>query len=101
MDERHQRIGEHELLFRAVNDRIVELDAELGVGDEALRFVCECGLLECAEALTLSLPEYTRIRSRPNHYLVVSGHEIPDVEDVVERIDGYAIVRKYVTPAPR
>jgi hypothetical protein len=98
MNERQKTIGEHEILFREVNERIIELDAELGVGNGALRFVCECGRLECAETITMSLAEYRGIRSKSNQFVVVSGHEIEDIEDVVGRNDGYAIVRKYVLP---
>jgi hypothetical protein len=30
----------------------------------------------------------------PRHFVVLKGHEIPDVETVVDHADGYLIVRK-------
>ena len=42
----------------------------------------------------MSRAEYERVRSEPHRFAVFPGHELPDVEVVVERRDGYAVVQK-------
>jgi hypothetical protein len=42
----------------------------------------------------MSLVEYELVRGDPLHFLVLPGHELEDVEDVVERGDGFTVVRK-------
>ncbi len=50
--------------------------------------------MDCAERIELSRSEYERIRSRQTFFVVVPGHELPEIERVVERADRYAIVEK-------
>lgn len=94
MDERERRIGKNEALFREVNDRIERVTESLQVTTENLSILCECGDESCLEKVEVSLPEYERIRSDPALFFVLPGHELPDVEDVVEEAPGYYIVRK-------
>jgi hypothetical protein len=56
--------------------------------------VCECGNASCREGVPLSRGEYLAVRGHPRHFAVVPGHEIPDVETVVERHDGYLVIEK-------
>jgi hypothetical protein len=58
-------------------------------------FVCECGAMECAAILRVDVEDYERVRSDARLFLVKPGHEIADVEDVVERTDGFLVVRKH------
>jgi hypothetical protein len=57
-------------------------------------FVCECGNLGCTDTVELTISEYEAVRSAFDRFLVVPGHEIGSVEDVVERHDGYLVVVK-------
>jgi hypothetical protein len=57
--------------------------------------VCECGDASCSEQIELDLPTYERIRAEPTLFIVRRGHEIPDVEDVVEQHEGFDVVRKH------
>jgi hypothetical protein len=94
MDSRARRIGENEILFRHVNEQMRSLDEKLGTLDEAYDFLCECGNTECAERIAMTIAEYERIHSDPAQFVIVDGHEIPSVEDVVERRDAYTVIRK-------
>jgi hypothetical protein len=38
--------------------------------------------------------DYERVRSDSRRFVIVPGHEVPDVETVIERNDGWAIVEK-------
>jgi hypothetical protein len=44
--------------------------------------------------LTLTPSEYEQIRSDPRHFVVLAGHELPDVERIVERRGEIVIVEK-------
>lgn len=93
-DDRQERIGLNEALFREVNERIREIGDSLAAGSEDLDLVCECGKVECAERIRMTASEYERLRSDSTHFAVVPGHETPDVETVVERHKSYDVVRK-------
>ena len=90
MDAREERIGKNETLFREVNERIEEI-AE----GERTDFLCECGDIDCAQTITLTLSEYEALRAEPDRFAVLPGHEQLDVEEVVERHEGYVVVRKH------
>jgi hypothetical protein len=94
VDERARRIGENEALYRSVNEKIEALSAAFGVITETMSVVCECGNASCAEQIEVSIPDYERIRSEPTLFIIRPGHEIPDVEEVVERNDAFHVVKK-------
>jgi hypothetical protein len=90
---REERIAQNEILFRQVNDRIEEL--ERGWELREVDFVCECGDASCTAPATITLAAYEAIRQNPRRFIVLPGHEIPDVEKVVERRDRYLVVEKH------
>lgn len=92
-DELQRRLASNEAVFREVNEGI---ERGQWPGDEAkpVGFRCECARLGCNLLVDLTLPEYEHVRSNPRHFLMISGHEMPEVESVVERHDKYLIVEK-------
>jgi len=94
VDERQRRIGRNEALFREVNERIERVTQTLHATAETISILCECGNESCSEQLQISLVDYERIRSDATLFFVCSGHEIPDVEDIVEQQDAFDVVRK-------
>ena len=94
MSSREERIAANEGLFREVNERIVELTE--GWDATTLDLMCECGEKECMKRVEVTLGEYERIRQDPHRFIVLPGHELPEVEDVVERRNGYFLVEKHV-----
>jgi hypothetical protein len=95
-DERATRLATNEARFREINERVErDLEPVAETQDELLPFVCECGRPRCTEAIQLSIAEYERVRTESTRFVVVSGHEIEDVEDVIERTDRYAVVQKH------
>ena len=95
MDERARRVGANEAVFRHVNERIREVGERFGAGSSEASFVCECGDASCAELVEISLEEYEAVRTSPYRFFVVPGHDIPEVEDVVERHGRYDVVEKH------
>jgi hypothetical protein len=94
-EEREIRIGKNEILYRAVNEEVRELDARLGAASLPTQsFVCECGEATCTERIELTNEEYEKVRADPRTFALVNGHEKLDVEYVVRRTDRYCVVRK-------
>jgi hypothetical protein len=87
------RIAHNETLFRDVNERI-EAGQWPTDRDEPTAFLCECGSLRCNMLVELTIPEYDRVRASATHFLLLPGHEIPEIERVVEREEGYVVVEK-------
>lgn len=85
---REDRVVQTELFFRAVNEEIAALDGVV--------FLCECAVPGCTEAIELSKDAMRDLHSQPNTFVVLKGHELPDVETVVDHTNGYVIVRKNV-----
>jgi hypothetical protein len=99
-DERARRLAANEARFREINER-VERDLEALVDRaELLPFVCECGIHDCSETIGLTVPEYERVRGDPLLFVVVPGHEIEDVEDVIAREERYCVIRKHAETHP-
>jgi hypothetical protein len=94
MDERARRIGENEALYRSINEKIESLNETFGVVAETMAVICECGKLECSEQIELDIPTYEHVRADPTHFVVLPGHELLDVETIIERHDGFNVVRK-------
>jgi hypothetical protein len=92
-DEDDRRLAANEDVFRDVNEGIVRGqwpgDPEAPVG-----FRCECARLGCNDLLALTLAQYEQVRAHPRRFVVVTGHELPEVEVVVERHGAYSVVEK-------
>jgi hypothetical protein len=95
VDTRQQRVARNEALFRQVNERIEEVNESLGA-DEPSDFLCECGDENCTAPVSLTVAEYEAIRSNPTHFVIAHGHEVIDVERVVEQNERFTVVEKFM-----
>lgn len=98
-DERERRVGENEAIFRHVNERIEDVNRAFATITERMDVVCECGDVACTQRIELTLPVYERVRADSRHFVLVPGHEKPDVEHVIERDDEWVVVEKEPGPA--
>jgi len=90
-EERFQRrAAAAEINGRRVNEAI-ELQGRL---DRSAVFVCECGHLGCSETVEIPVAEYEEVRTGFDRFFVVPGHEIEEVDEVVERRPDFLIVVK-------
>src|SRR5919108_1059192 len=92
MTAREERIAKNEVLFREVNERVREVVPPQG----GIDFICECGDDECTEGVSLTVSEYESVRADPVEFFVKPGHQIPDVEEVMDANDRFLRVRKHV-----
>jgi hypothetical protein len=94
MDERIQRrVAINESAFREVNEAI-ERGLWQGEPDSLVAFRCECASLDCDKLVELTPPEYERVRRDPRQFFLLRGHEIPEVETIVESHERYVVVEK-------
>jgi hypothetical protein len=94
--DRARRIAENEALFRDLNEEVGVVAHAFSTGGEqrTFDFLCECGDASCAERVAVTLAAYEELRSSPVRFMVVPGHEAPEVERVVETRGAYAVIEK-------
>jgi hypothetical protein len=88
--EERQRVAMNEATFRKVNEGMQAGRDPAGL----MTFLCECGRLGCNQLIQLSREEYEAVRANPRWFATVAGHELPEVEVVVERAERYLVVEK-------
>jgi hypothetical protein len=88
---RVEQIAKNELVFRRLNDEIEQLSERWR--HEVMDAFCECGDPDCLDHLPVRLAQYQDVRDN-RHFLVRPGHEIADVEKVVERYPDFVVVEK-------
>ncbi len=97
MDLREERILENEQAFATINQRLrrdIERASDVA-DDDPVAFVCECGQAACHDSVELTVSEYRATHVDPRDFVVIPGHEIPDVEDVIQRAERYLRIRKH------
>ena len=94
MQARERRLAENEVRFRSLNERLRAASGTWDPGEGRLELVCECGNEDCALAIRPSPAEYERVRADEAQFMVVAGHERPEIEDVVLDRGDWLVVRK-------
>lgn len=96
MNTRDERIAKNEALLREVNERIHDVGEGLRVLPDSgeLDFRCECGRPECDVFVQMLASDYQHLRADNDRFVLVPGHEDPQIERVVERSEGYVVVDK-------
>ena len=90
MPSREERLAANEARFRDINESAQPQREQQGTG----RFVCECADRSCLAWIDVPAADYARVRANQLWFIVAPGHELPDVESVVERHDGYFLIAK-------
>ncbi len=91
--EREERLANNEALFRLANERAAQWE-ERQRSDTQELYLCECADPSCREKVQLRKAEYEAIRSNSRHFVVVTGHDFPEVENVIETHGEWSIVEK-------
>jgi hypothetical protein len=90
---REERLALNEALFRAANERMGDWEERHRVEATELYF-CECADPECRQKVSLHEADYERVRSDSEHFVVVPGHEVADIETVIESHEAWVVVEK-------
>lgn len=95
MDERERRLAANERFFRDVNEQIGGIARSQGTDRHFYEFLCECSNTDCDLMLPLRISEYELARQDATVFIVTPGHDLPDIETVVEHTSRYDLVRKH------
>ena len=90
---RAERLALNEAAYRVANERMLGWEERHADGEPEL-YLCECATLRCPERISLSREQYEAVRANPRHFFCAPGHEVHDVEAVIERHDGYYVIEK-------
>lgn len=91
-EDREVRAARNQALFRAVNDKILDLNRTFGELAGTFAVACECSRIDCVELLEIPPDAYRAVRESPRTFAVVPGHVEQGVERLVSTHDGYAVV---------
>ena len=95
MDARERRLAQNEALFREVNERVETIAHSHHLGPHApYEFLCECANADCSFRIRTTLELYEHVRASPRRFIVLPGHNFPEVERVVEQHDAFWTVEK-------
>jgi 23S rRNA A1618 N6-methylase RlmF len=91
--DRQERMIENEKLFREVNERVADIEANFSGPDP--EWVCECGDGTCFEKVAVPIEEYQQIRAHGDWFLITPGHEKADIERIVRQNGEFVVVEKF------
>ena len=87
------RTARNEEIFRGLNERIEQGAEQHGV-EAPLRFHCECGQASCVDTIDIRPPDYERVTHERYRFVLVPGHENPEIERIVEQHADFLVVEK-------
>ena len=93
-DEREIRAARNQSMFRAINEKITELNFAVDDWSRTYVVACECADTRCVASLEITQEAYAAVRREPHRFVVLPGHVYPEVEHVVEEFDNYVVVEK-------
>jgi hypothetical protein len=91
-EEREVRAARNQALFRAVNEKIMELNERFGEIQNTVSVACECSRVACVDLLEVPVDAYRVVRESPRTFMVRPEHVETGVERLVTTHDGYAVV---------
>ena len=93
-DEREVRAARNQAMFRAVNDKIRELNETFAVLTGTFTIACECADHHCVGTIELKPDDYEAIRANPRRFAVLPGHLDTSIEHVVTDAGRYQVAEK-------
>lgn len=106
------RLAKNEVIFRKYNEsiekgfeKLKKIAKEQGwqesveQSDDKLYFFCECSDATCQKRILVKPSRYNKIHQNRSQFVIVCGHEVADIEEVlVAKEKGYCVVRKFKIP---
>jgi uncharacterized protein (DUF1499 family) len=91
--DRAENVALIEASFRIANERMARWEERHAGGADEI-YLCECASQPCRLRVRMSRDEYEAVRADPQHFLVVPGHVLPDLETVVRSTPAYEVIEK-------
>ena len=93
-DEREIRAARNQVMFRAVNEKIRELNETFAVVTDTFTIACECSDPYCVATVEVEPDDYKAIRANPRQFAVLPGHADTAIEHVVTETERYHVAEK-------
>ena len=100
-EERIRRVGENEALYRLVNEQIHALIPGVAATTGDFSVICECGTLDCKAQIVVTREVYEQTRAQSDHFIVLRGHQLGDLEAIVEDHETFFVIEKIPAEARR
>ena len=94
-EERQARAGRNQSLFRALNEKLSDINEPLARVSNTFVISCECADTSCIEMLDVSPDDYRSVRTDPRWFIILPDHVLPEVENVIRHMNGYVVVEKF------
>jgi hypothetical protein len=94
MGSRNDKREQNQKLFRMGNERLNTMVREQAPAAAPVPFLCECADERCDGRVELDPAQWESVAAKPNHYVMVAGHQRSEGEKVVGALAGYDIVLK-------
>ena len=91
--DRDTRREENQKTFRGGNAVLRDAAKKIGLKTD-LPFMCECASIDCHGQVEVTTREWEAVAARPNHFLMIAGHQRSEGEEVVGSLRDYEIARK-------
>jgi len=91
--DRDTRREENQKLFRGGNAALRDAAKKIGIKAD-VPFMCECASIDCRGQVEVTSKEWEAVAARPNHFLMIAGHQRSEGEEVVGSLRDYEIARK-------
>ena len=95
-DSAHAETAKTESLYREVNERMNEVNAQRASLDRPQEVICECAQPECSKLITMTAVEYRGLRLNGTWFVIAppEEHFFPQVERIVAQDVRYWVVEK-------
>jgi len=91
-----RRLKENEVIFREVNKSIARfVKSESYKPGQPIDFYCECSNQNCSQRVSLQAEQYQELHGNHRQFVVVPGHETPEIEKIVQTESNYRVVEKF------
>jgi hypothetical protein len=107
-----KRWAQNELIFRQHNEKVIkelnstkdiakehnQLEYTKGMDELTLLFYCECSDENCHDRIPLTPKQYEDKHQNKSQFVLLPGHEIPQIERVMHNYGHYMVVEKFIEP---
>jgi hypothetical protein len=104
--------AENELVFRQYNEQVIkdinttkdiasehgQTEYAEGLEDLSLLFYCECYDENCHDRIPLTPKQYEENHQNKSQFIILPGHQLPEVERVMQNSGYYMVVEKFIEP---
>lgn len=94
VSSRDSRREENQKVSRRANERLLAVVGEGARSGGVVPFLCECAADYCDGRVEVALQVWESVTAKPNHFIMVAGHERSEGEHIVSQLGDYEIVEK-------